>query len=251
MTSSSLFTPTDWSGIHLVVFDVDGTLYRQRPVRMRMARDILLHTLSKRDFNVIAVLSKYRQIKERLGIEEVADFERVLIAETAGTTGNSIDTVCAIVSEWIDERPLAYVAASRYPSLPRLFAGLRREGKSIGILSDYPVKAKLLALELTANHVVFAGDEGIGLLKPHPRGLESLIAAAEVTADETVVIGDRAERDGLAARRAGARALIISSKPLQGWQTFASFDDPVFARFLHLEPACEVTPRRPTRPSPS
>lgn len=227
-----LFTPSDWANIRLVVFDVDGTLYRQQPVRLRMARDILLHTLSKRDLKVIAVLAKYRQIKERLSDQEIVDFERILIAETAAATSNSPDRVRAIVSEWIDQRPLRYLAACRYPGLPQLFAGLRREGKAIGILSDYPVKAKLLALELTANHVAFASEEGIGLLKPHPRGLQSLIAAAGVTADATVVIGDRAERDGLAARRAGARALIRSAKPIEGWQTFTRFDDPVFARFF-------------------
>ena len=58
--------PLDWDRVHLVVFDVDGTLYRQRPLRLRMARDLLLHTLLKRDPNVIAVLSRYRRIRERL-----------------------------------------------------------------------------------------------------------------------------------------------------------------------------------------
>lgn len=66
----------------------------------------------------------------------------------------------------------------RYPSLPEFFAGLRRKGKVIGILSDYPATAKLEGLGLAADHVVSAGDKGIGLLKPHPRGLEALIAAA-------------------------------------------------------------------------
>ena len=80
--------------------------------------------------------------------------------------------------------------------------------------------------------VAFAGDEGIGRLKPHPRTLEFLIAAAGVKSNHTVVIGDRVERDGLAARRAGARVLIMSDKPIKGWQTFKTFGDPVFARFL-------------------
>ena len=224
--------PLDWDHVHLVVFDVDGTLYRQRPLRLRMARDILLHTLLKRDLNVAAVLAKYRRIRERLGDEETVDFERALIAQTAAATANTPDSVRAIVSEWIDQRPLKYLAACRYPGLPQLFAGLRRSGKSIGILSDYPAEAKLEALGLTANYVVFAGDEDIGLLKPHPRGLASLIAAAGVKPHQTVVIGDRVDRDGLVARRAGAQALIRSSKPIEGWQTFARFDDALFSPFL-------------------
>jgi putative hydrolase of the HAD superfamily len=232
MTPLPSFTASDWDGIRLVVFDVDGTLYRQRPLRLRMARDLLLYTLSKRDPGVVTVLAKYRRIRERLADEQVADFERVLIAETAKASAHSPDTVRAIVSEWIERRPLPYLAACRYPNLPQLFAGLRRKGKSIGILSDYPAKEKLAALGLNADQIVSAGDDGVGLLKPHPRGLESLIVKAGVNASATMVIGDRADRDGVVARRAGARALIRSSKPIAGWQTFAGFDDALFASFL-------------------
>ena len=163
--------PLDWDNMHFVVFDVDGTLYRQRPLRIRMARDLLLYTLLKRDLNVIAVLARYRRIRERLGDEQVIDFERALITQTATATANSPDSVRSIVSEWVERRPLGYLAACRYPGLPRLFSGLRRSGKSIGILSDYPAEAKLEALGLTADHVVFAGDESIGILKPHPEVL--------------------------------------------------------------------------------
>jgi HAD superfamily hydrolase (TIGR01549 family) len=222
----------DWDSVHFVVFDVDGTLYRQRPLRVRMARDILLYTLLKRDLNVIAVLARYRRIREQLGDEQVIDFERALIAQTATATANSQDRVRSIVSEWVEQRPLRYLAACRYPNLPQLFSGLRRSGKSIGILSDYPAEAKLEALGLTANYVASAADESIGLLKPHPRGLESLIAAAGMKPRETVVIGDRVDRDGLVAQRAGAQALIRSSRRIEGWQTFARFDDALFTPFL-------------------
>jgi putative hydrolase of the HAD superfamily len=53
-----------------------------------------------------------------------------------------------------------------------------------------------------------------------------------VKPQQTVLIGDRADRDGIVARRAGAQALIRSSKPLEGWQTFARFDDALFSPFL-------------------
>lgn len=224
--------PLDWARVRLVVFDVDGTLYRQRQLRLRMALELLMHSALKRDPKIIAVLAAYRRVRERLGPEQVIDFEDALIAQTAAATAVSPDEVRSVVSEWIERRPLRYLAACRYPGLSQLFAGLRRGGKSIGVLSDYPAKAKLDALGLTADHVVFAGDEGIGLLKPHPRGLEFLMAAAGVEPHETVVVGDRVDRDGLAAQRAGAQALIRSSRPIEGWQVFARYDDTLFAPFL-------------------
>jgi hypothetical protein len=56
--------------------------------------------------------------------------------------------------------------------------------------------------------------------------------AAGVAPGETVLIGDRTDRDGAAAGRAGARPLIRSAKAVEGWQTFPRFDDSLFANFL-------------------
>src|SRR6266436_3863956 len=103
-----MFTPADWRDIRLVVFDVDGTLYSQRLLRLRMARDMVLYSVTKRDLSAIGVVSTYRRIRERLGAEEVVDFDRVLIAETAKATSMSPERVQTIVSEWIETRPLRY-----------------------------------------------------------------------------------------------------------------------------------------------
>jgi FMN phosphatase YigB (HAD superfamily) len=222
-------TVADWDTIRLVAFDVDGTLYRQRSLRLKMVREMLLQTVMKRDIDAIRVIGAYRRIRERLADEEVTDFDRVLVAETARATSRSPDRVIAIVSEWIEERPMPYLRSCVYGGVTELFEGLRRGGKIIGILSDYPATAKLAAMGLSADHVIVASD--VGMLKPHPMGLQALMSAAGITARETVLIGDRAERDGSAAHRAGVRTLIRSSKPIEGYQTFATFDDPLFAPF--------------------
>jgi FMN phosphatase YigB (HAD superfamily) len=228
MTQGDVSTASDWQSIRLVAFDVDGTLYRQRPLRLRMAAELACHALVARDLLTLRVLSHYRRIRERMGHQETADFVPVLVAETAAAMSTSQDHVRAIVAEWIDRRPLRHLARVRYPALVELFAGLRAKGKSIGVLSDYAATAKLEALGLTADHIVSAEDEAIGVLKPNPKGLIALMQAAGAEPATTVLIGDRPDRDGVAARRAGVRAMIRSQRPLEGWQTFARFDDPLF-----------------------
>jgi putative hydrolase of the HAD superfamily len=226
----STFTPADWRDIRLVAFDVDGTLYGQGPLRLRIGCDMVLHTIAKRDLNAIRVVSAYRRIRERLAVEEVVDFDRVLVAETAKATSRSPENVHAIVREWIETRPLRYLKRCIFSGVPQLFAGLQRAGKKIGILSDYPATEKLAAMGLAAHHIVAASD--VGVLKPHDRGLQSLMAAASATARDTLLIGDRADRDGVAGQRAGVRTLIRSSKPIEAFQTFRTFHDPLFNPFM-------------------
>jgi len=227
---TSTFTAADWQDIRLVAFDVDGTLYRQGPLRLKMGRDMMIHAALKCDLNHIGVVRAYRRIRERLAIEEVADFERVLIAETAEATSMSPERVHTIVSEWIEARPLRYLGSCLFSGVPRLFAGLHHAGKKIGIFSDYPATEKLAAMGLAAHYVVAARE--VGRLKPDARGLQSLMAAAHATAGETLLVGDRAERDGVAGQRAGVRVLIRSSRPIANFQTFKTFHDPLFDPFM-------------------
>jgi HAD superfamily hydrolase (TIGR01549 family) len=226
----STFTPADWRDIRLVAFDVDGTLYSQGPLRLRMGRDMVVHAVAKCDLNPIGVVRAYRRIRENLAAEEVVDFDPVLIAETAKATSMSPESVHAIVSEWIERRPLRYLRSCLFSGVPQLFAGLQRAGKKIGIFSDYPATEKLAAMGLAAHHVVAASD--VGLLKPHARGLQSLMAAASATARDTLFIGDRADRDGVAGQRAGVRIMIKSWKPIEPFQTFKTFHDPLFDPFV-------------------
>ena len=222
----------DWSRIRLAVFDVDGTLYDQRQLRLRMVRDIVLHVLLRGEYHLIPVLRAYRRIRERLGEEESSHFETRLLEETATSTGCAKEQVRALVAEWVERRPLPYLAGCRYEGLPQLFRGLRRHEIAIGVFSDYPAREKMAALALDADHIAWAGEPEVGVLKPHPRGLEVLLDRAKTGPEATVLIGDRVERDGMAARRCGVHPLIRSPILRTGWQTFTSYADPLFAPLL-------------------
>jgi putative hydrolase of the HAD superfamily len=168
-------------------------------------------------------------LRERLSESECENFEARLLRQTAERTGLSEARIGELVAEWMERRPLRRLAACRYEGLPALFAGLSASGRIVGVLSDYPAAAKLKALGLCADHVVWAGDAGVGVMKPHPRGLELLMARANSPPENTVLIGDRIDRDGVAATRAGARCLIRSAAPREGCMTFARYDSPLFA----------------------
>ena len=105
---------------------MDGTLYDQRRLRVRMARELPAHALIARDLRPLLVLRTYRRIRGQLADQEVGSFETRLPAETVDMTRCSPQDMTEIASEWIERRPIAHLAASRYPSVPELFHGIKR-----------------------------------------------------------------------------------------------------------------------------
>jgi FMN phosphatase YigB (HAD superfamily) len=132
--------------------------------------------------------------------------------------GYEPDEVKAVVREWMENRPLPLLGALRTRGAEQLFAHLAKD-HVLGVHSDYRSERKLAALGLSAHLTVAAED--VGRLKPDPAGLEWLMAAARAEPSRTLMIGDRDDRDGEAARRAGVRALIRG-------RDFRHFDDPLF-----------------------
>ena len=222
----------DWSSVRLVVFGVEGVLYDPGKLRWRMARDMALHTLTRRSLRAVRVVARYRSLRDRHGTAGPAVSQTALIIETAAATGVPADEVRRIAQDWLERRPLRHLAACRAPGVAAVMDGMRRAGLTVTAWSDAPVLAKLDALRLTAEFMVCAGDPGVGLLKPDPRGLHVLMAQACVSAEHTILIGAAPDLDGEAARKAGVRVLIRSSRPWPGWECFTGFDDPVFPPFV-------------------
>jgi putative hydrolase of the HAD superfamily len=219
----------NWESFRLVVFDVDGTLYNQNRLRLCMLQDLIGHTIASRSYATLRVLRLYRKLRETIADQEVRGFDEILLTQTAREAGVEKARVQALVCEWIEQRPLPYIGDCRYPYVAEVFAALKRRDKIVGIFSDYPPFDKLRAMDLNADIVVSATDNNVGILKPNPRGLAIIMAAAGVGPQQTILIGDRTNRDGEAARRAGAAALIRSSRPIAGWACFSNFAAPQFS----------------------
>ncbi len=220
--------PIDWSSIDLVVFDLDGTLYDQGRLRRQMMLEISCACVRARSVDLALTLRQYRRCREDLGDHPVEDFTTVQYTKTAKTRRRPIAEVERIVAEWMEARPLAFLPKCRYPGVRRLFQSLREAQIIIAVFSDYPATAKLEALDLDADFIVAANDEDVRRLKPDPTGLHKILARSGASAKRSLMIGDRPDRDGAAARLAGVRALIRSPRAIPTFDTFKSYDDPIF-----------------------
>ncbi len=211
-------------------------------MRRLMARDLLLHSARSLSLRSLAVLRTYRREREALGEQGMPGFDLEARERAAAAAGCPAEAVAEIVSEWIDRRPLKYLAALRYDGLAELFAALGRSGRTIGVLSDFPAAGKMAALELPADIIVSATDPGIGVSKPSPAGLRAVMARADATSEETLMIGDRWDRDGLAAQACGAHCLIRSDRPQPGRPCFSGFADDIFSPVLAGPPLRRTVP---------
>ena len=204
----------DWHRVRAVVFDVDGTLYDQRKMRLRMAGELALRCLvHPAALTEIRILKTFRRLREELAEQETAGIGRLQYEGTARRLRLPPARVEAAVEEWMFERPLRHLAACRHARVSRLFSALRDRGRRIGIWSDYPARAKLEAMGLTADSVVSAIDPEVNRMKPHPAGLARTLELLSVSPQEALMIGDRDERDGEAARRLGCPYLLLVRQP--------------------------------------
>ena len=76
-------------------------------------------------------------------------------------------------------------------------------------LSDYPTERKLKALNMETVLSFSSLDSCIDRLKPDPKGLLHICRCWKLLPGECLVIGDRDDRDGEAARRAGMNYIIV------------------------------------------
>jgi len=192
--------------------DLDGTLYAAAPVRLAMAGELLLG-----HWTALSVLRVFRQEQERLR-GEIGPFDnpyRTQIQRTAERTHRSTETVEILVAEWMHRRPGRWLWSFRRRSLLTQIRDFRAHGGRTALVSDYPAAAKLTALRAAdCFDVVVASGEWPGLtqLKPSPEGYLTAAAELGVAPAECLVLGDREDTDGEAARRAGIRFIQVGSK---------------------------------------
>ncbi len=199
-----------------IVFDLDGTLYLQEPVRLammwRFLRAGMGHPVST--WQEWRAVYHYRRAQEylRKRPEPLAAPQLSLACEKCG---QDPEHAAKAISRWMEEAPLEILARHLRPGIVDLLEAAKKQGIRLGVLSDYPAEKKLRALHLEHyfSIVMSAQDVRIGSFKPSPKGLLAMMAGLEISPEGTVYVGDRASVDGETAHRAGVAGVILGKAP--------------------------------------
>lgn len=214
-----------------IIFDVDGTLYDPRKLRLcmmcKMTLELMKHTFS---INELKILWHFRKAREKNASHIGQNIEKLQFKWAADKLKASNKKVECVVQEWIFKKPLRYMAFCRYPGVLELFSELKKRNIRIGVFSDYPSIHKLTALGLEADAVVSATDPDVDRLKPDPKGLFAVASKLKVSIKDCILIGDRDDRDGECARRAGISYLILNRRGNHASHEFRCFFE-IFQQF--------------------
>jgi FMN phosphatase YigB (HAD superfamily) len=197
----------DLNDYSLYVFDLDGTLYDQPRLRKMMAARLMFYYMFH-PFSVkeLFILSHFRKVKDSW---TKSSAEEDIIKKTAEDMKADPAKVADIVKRWIYDDPLSLLLKVRDERLIAWMNKLKSAGKKVVVLSDYPARRKLEAMNVTVDRVYDPDDERITELKPSAVGLSVIMDELGIPAGDTIMIGDRDEKDGESARLAGADYLIL------------------------------------------
>jgi len=214
-----------------VLFDLDGTLYAQFPLRVAMLGEMGVvcgASIARGGARIPRVLRAFRSMREELRHHDDLG-EPLAVRQYSAVSaklGCSPEDVESIVHEWMYRRPLKWLAYCRRRGVMELLRFLEVRGIPKGVLSDYPAHDKLAALGLAGRFdpVLSAVDPEVGAFKPDPRGY--LVAAARwgVPPASVLYVGDRIDVDAKGAVAAGMACAVLTREPAVGSGVFAIAD---------------------------
>jgi FMN phosphatase YigB (HAD superfamily) len=186
------------SGIKLVSWDVDGTLFSYKRLAFELFRKAIRNSSWRNAFK---------------NLREIFEFHRIVESQRS-QNGSEVDSGNLIRFKCAQQREKEALRVALSELLPRdnvvtLIKKFADEGIVQVALSDFECEYKLEALGLRKHFEKAYSCEEIGYWKPSPIPLSKVQYDFGVLPEQHLHIGDRSSADGLACERNGCKFLHI------------------------------------------
>ncbi len=220
-----------------LIFDVDGTLYQQKPVQRAMLKMLLAAALRNpmQGARTLKILASFRKSQEHIRHQsiETEDLALAQLQHAALTSGYDAESVKKCVEQWMETAPLPVLARFLQPGISEFLDEAKIRDIQLAVCSDYPAdnKLKAMGMEHYFTTVVYAQNPAIGIFKPHPKGILNALKELGIPAEEALYIGDRADVDAGAAYKAGMHCILVTRKEIAALPPKTA----VVKDFIHLK----------------
>lgn len=172
------------------IFDVDGTLYFDKPVIYKMLVKLFLYYLIRpwklKEFFAII---KFRKNEEK----------------------GKMRNPTPLIRDWLMLKPSKLMQKHKDNVLITFLKEQKKNGKMVVTFSNFPSIEKIDALGLTEDidYQFFPDGKKITALKPNKQGMEYILDKTKMQISETLFIGDRHETDGGVSEAIGMDYVIL------------------------------------------
>jgi putative hydrolase of the HAD superfamily len=196
--------------VRLCIFDLDGTLYDQKKVRLCIGYYLFLRLIL---FSIritdLKIISSFRQQREKHKGYSSPFLEKEQFHWCSEELGIPVEKVENTIQYLMQKLPLRFLLRARYKGIDSVFDWLRSNRIAIVIYSDYPVEEKLNILQLKADAVFCSTDAEIHQFKPSGKAIEVICHKMKIRKEAALLVGDREDTDGETARLAGIQFLHV------------------------------------------
>jgi len=192
-------------GIEAIAFDLDGTLYPNYRLNIKLIPFIL------KEWRLLLAFGRARNIIRREQEEPSSVFPLDdFYSHQAQVTADLLRLPQPPIREKIDRlmyrgwEPI-FKEIKPFPHVAQTLADLRSAGYKMGLLSDFPPETKLEYMGLSGIWDAVLCSEQCGALKPHPCSFMALAEALALPPEKILYVGNSYPYDAAGASRAGMK----------------------------------------------
>jgi len=203
-------------GISAVAFDLDGTLYPNYRLNIRLLPFLFVH------WRLLLAFGRARNIirREHARTEAAARAEPAVsmpdfYGRQAELVAGQLKAKKEDIREKIDRliyrgwEPF-FLKIKTFPHVKEVLGELKAKGMKLGLLSDFPPEIKLEHLGLSGFWDTVLCTESIGALKPDARPFDELAKNLSCRPEQILYVGNSRRYDVEGAKRAGMKAALLN-----------------------------------------
>jgi len=189
--------------IKAVIFDLDNTLIDFMRMKSRAVEAAINSMIDAGlEYSYKAIKAKIDEIYQEKGIEYQQVFD-LLLQNLLGKVDNKILSAGIVAYRTAREAEL-----NTYPQVVPTLIELMKMGIKLGVVSDAPAREAWLRLSYIGLHHIFDAvityDESKAI-KPTPVPFNMILEKLETKPEESLMVGDWAERDVVGAKAVGMK----------------------------------------------